>query len=182
MNLCVTEMAWHQNCCNPEQQKLEMKTMRIRNNLGFSLGELITVMGIISVLAVIAIPNFIGWRSGSQMQGAVENLRGDLQMAKLKAVQENGPVAVLFSGNGYRVFIDNGATVGALDAGERLFRDRQLPPGVSIDLFNTDFSGNDYARFNNRGLPEDTGNVVVDSSNGDQRIIGLNRLGRININ
>jgi hypothetical protein len=103
-------------------------------------------------------------------------------MAKLKAVQENGPVAVLFSGNGYRVFIDNGATVGALDAGERLLRDRQLPPGVSIDLFNTDFNGNDYARFNNRGLPEDTGNVAVDSSSGDGRIIGLNRLGRININ
>jgi len=163
---------------------MEMKTMRIRNNSGFSLGELITVMGIISVLAVIAVPNFIGWRSGSQMQGALENLRGDLQMAKLKAVQENGPVAVLFASNGYQVFIDNGATEGAFDAGERLLRNRQLPPGVSIDLINTDFQGNGYARFNNRGLPEDTGSpgVVVDSSNGDQQIIGLNRLGRIDIN
>ena len=174
-------MDWHQNCCNPEQQKLEMKTMRIRNNLGFSLGELITVMGIISVLAVIAIPNFIGWRSESQLQGALENLRGDLQMAKLKAVQENRPVAVLFSGNGYQVFIDDGASEGAFDAGERLFKNRQLPPGVSIDLFNTDFNGNDYARFNNRGLPDVGGTVVVDSSGGDQRLIGLNRLGRVSI-
>ena len=154
--------------------------MRIRNNLGFSLGELITVMGIISVLAVIAIPNFIGWRSGSQMQGAVENLRGDLQMAKLKAVQENGPVAVLFSSTGYRIFIDNGANEGVIDAGERLLRDRQLPPSVSIDLVNTDFSGFGYARFNNRGLPESAGRVVVDSSSGDGRI-DLDRLGRIDI-
>jgi len=155
--------------------------MRMRNNSGFSLGELITIMGIISVLAVIAVPNMIGWRSGSQMQGALENLRGDLQMAKLKAVQENGPVAVLFAGKDYRVFIDNGATEGAFDTGERLLRFRQLPPGVSIDLVGTDFNGNGYARFNTRGLPEDTGNVVVDSSDGDQRIIGLNRLGRVNI-
>ena len=33
-----------------------MKTMHIRNNSGFSLGELITVIGIISVLGVIAVP------------------------------------------------------------------------------------------------------------------------------
>ena len=155
--------------------------MRMRNNSGFSLGELITIMGIISVLAVIAVPNMIGWRSGSQMQGALENLRGDLQMAKLKAVQEGGPVTVLFSGNSYQVFIDD-ANAGVLDAGERLFRTRQLPAGVSIDLGNTDFNGNDHARFNSRGLPDDIGNVVVEGLSGDQRTIGLNRLGRININ
>jgi len=155
--------------------------MRMRNNSGFSLGELITIMGIISVLAVIAVPNMIGWRSGKQIQGALENLRGDLQMAKLKAVQENGPVAVLFASNGYQVFIDNGANEGAYDAGERLLKDRQLPSGVSIDLFATGFGGLGYARFNTRGLPENTGSVVVDSSNGDQRIVGLNRIGRVNI-
>ena len=157
--------------------------MRIRTNSGFSLGELITIMGIISVLAMIARPNFIGWRSGSQMRGAVENLRGDLQMAKLKAVQENGPVAVLFSGSGYQVFIDNGANEGALDASERLFRNRQLPPGVSLDLASfSGFGGNVYVRFNNRGLPESAGRVVVDSSSGDGRNIDLDRLGRIDIN
>ena len=157
-----------------------MKTMRIRNNSGFSLGELITVIGIISVLAVIAVPNMIGWRSGSQLRGAVENLRGDLQMAKLKAVQENSPVAVLFTASGYEIFTDNGANEGALDAGERRLRTRQLPPGVSIDLFATTFFG-DYARFNNRGLPDSAGDVVVDSSGGDGRTIRLNRVGRVSI-
>ncbi|MBW2482109.1 MAG: GspH/FimT family pseudopilin [Deltaproteobacteria bacterium] len=155
--------------------------MRIRNNSGFSLAELITIMGILSVLAVIAVPNMIGWRSGKQIQGAVENLRGDLQMAKLKAVQENGPVAILFGSNSYQVFLDDGANEGAFDAGERLLRDRQLPPGVSIDLFATGFGGLGYARFNTRGLPENTGNVVMDSSNGETRTIGLNRIGRVNM-
>jgi type II secretory pathway pseudopilin PulG len=169
-------MGWHQNCCNPEQQKLEMKTMRIRNKSGFSLGELITIMGIISVLAVIAIPNFIGSRSGANLRGAVENLRGDLQLAKLKAVQHNEDVTVLFfdDGKGYEVF-----------GGGLTFRDRQLPPGVSIDIGGTDFGGDDFVRFNNRGLPEPpgtAGTVVVVSSSGDQRNIDLNRLGRIDIN
>jgi type II secretory pathway pseudopilin PulG len=166
-------MAWHQNCCNPEQQKLEMKTMRIRNNLGFSLGELITIMGIISVLAVIAIPNFIGSRSGANLRGAVENLRGDLQIAKLKSVQHNDLVTVSFSADG-RGYTVSGAGL--------TFRDRSLPPGVSIDIGTTDFGGNDFVTFNNRGMPLNAGTVVVVSSSGDQRNIGLNRLGRININ
>lgn len=147
---------------------------------GFSLLEILTVIAITALLAVIAVPNMMAWRHAAKLRGAVENLRGDLQLAKMKAVQENGSVAVLFSGNGYQVFID-AANPGVLDLGERLLRNRQLPAGVSIDLGITDFNGNDYARFNNRGLPDDTGNVLVDSSSGDQRLIGLNRLGRINI-
>ena len=154
----------------------------MHKNSGFSLMELMTIIAIIAVLAAIAIPNLIGWRSGTQLRGAVENLRGDLQTAKFTAVRENGPVVALFASDSYKVFIDNGANPGALDAGERVIVNRPLPPGVSIDLGATDFNGNLYARFNNRGLPEDTGNVVVDSSGGDQRIIGLNRLGRISIN
>jgi len=154
----------------------------MHKNSGFSLMELMTIIAIIGLLAAIAIPNMIGWRSGAKLRGAVENLRGDLQTAKFTAVRENGPVVALFSSDSYKVFIDNGANPGALDAGERVIVNRPLPAGVSIDLGSTDFNGNLYARFNNRGLPEDIGNVVVDSSIGDQRIIGLNRLGRITIN
>jgi type IV fimbrial biogenesis protein FimT len=148
---------------------------------GFSLMELMLVISMIALITAIAMPSMLGWREGAKLRGAVENMRGDLQLAKLKAVQESGPVAVSFESDGYRVFIDNGANEGVRDAGERLIKNRELPEGVSIDLANTDFNGNLYARFNNRGLPEDTGDVTVDSYDGDQRLISLNRLGRINI-
>ena len=154
----------------------------IHKNSGFTLMELMITIAVIGLLAAIAIPNMIGWRSGAKLRGAVENLRGDLQLAKLTAVRENGPVAVLFSDNGCQVFIDNGATPGVLDAGERRIRNRQLETGVSINLGSTDFNGNLYARFNNRGLPEDDGEVVIISSGGrPPRTIRLSRLGRIDI-
>ena len=147
--LGVKEIDWHQNCYNPEKQKWETKTMHKESGLTFM--EMMTVLAIAALIAAIAMPYTMGARHGAKLRGAVENVRGDLQLAKLKAVQQGGPVTVLFSGNSYQVFID-GANAGILDAGERLFRNRQLPVGVSIDLGNTDFNGNDYVRFNNRGL------------------------------
>ena len=151
-----------------------MKVMH--KNSGFTLMELMTTIAIIAVLAAIAVPNMIGWRSGTKLQGAVENLRGDLQLAKLKAVQEGDVVTVTFFKDvddvyGYNVVTSSGATI----------RDRRLPAGVSLDLGGTDFAGDDFARFNNRGLPVETGKVVIVSSGGEVRNIELNRLGRINI-
>jgi type IV fimbrial biogenesis protein FimT len=152
----------------------------MRKNAGLSLLELMTVIAIIAILAAIAIPSMMGSRSRSKLTGVVDNLKGDLQLAKLAAVRDNGPVAVLFSDEGYQVFTDGG-TEGTRDAGDRLLRNRQLPGGVSIDLISTDFSGNAYARFNNRGLPDSSGSVEVVGSDGDRQIIELNRLGRINV-
>jgi type IV fimbrial biogenesis protein FimT len=160
---------------------MEMKVMH--KNSGFSIMELMTTIAIIAILAAIAIPNMISWRSGTKLQGVVENLRGDLQWAKLKAVQENEFVTVLFlaGGNSYEVFMDN-ANTGVRDAGERRYKLRDLPVGVSIDLGGTDFNGNDFVTFNNRGFPENAGIVTVDSNSGAGRNINLNRVGRIVIN
>lgn len=160
--------------------KLMLKVMN--KNSGFTFMELMTTIGIIGILAAIAIPNMIGWRSGTTLQGAVENLRGDLQWAKLKAVQENEFVTVLFlaGGTSYEVFMDS-ANTGVRDAGERRYRLRDLPAGVSIDLGGTDFNGNDFVTFNNRGFPENAGLVAIDSTGGAGRSINLNRVGRIDI-
>ncbi len=158
-----------------------MKNISIHDNSGFSLGELITVMGIMTVLAVIVIPNLIGWRSGAKLQGSLGNLTGDMQIARLFSIRESSFVVVDFSTDRYRVFVDNNQN-WSLDAGERLLRDRRLPAGVRIDLGATDLS-DDRTRFNDRGLPDpaNLGTVFVVNTAGDQRSINLNRLGRLQV-
>jgi type II secretion system protein H len=155
-----------------------MKTMR--KNSGFSLMELMIIIAIMAVIATLAIPSMIGWRSRSQLQGAVGNLTSDLQIAKLMAIKESAFVVVDFpNANSYRVFVDNDGN-WSLDAGERLLQTRQLPVGVRIDLGATDLS-DDRTRFNDRGLPDpaNLGTVFIVNSAGDQRSININRLGRL---
>jgi type IV fimbrial biogenesis protein FimT len=154
----------------------------MKRELGFTLMELMIVMAIVAISTAIVAPNMIGWRADASLRGAVGNLRGDINLAKATAVKENGWVAVLFSADSYQLFVDNGANPGnwIREPDERILRDRQLPAGISIDLAGTDFDS-DRTRFNERGLPENLGMVVVVGLKGDQHEIELNRLGRISV-
>jgi prepilin-type N-terminal cleavage/methylation domain-containing protein len=153
----------------------------MRNESGLTLAELMIAIAIIAILGTLAVPNMMGWREKSKFNGAVENLRGDLELAKILGVRENGFVAVHFLPDGYQVFTDTGPNAGDLDAGERLIENRVLPAGVSIDLGLTDFAGDKFTRFNERGLPENSGTVAIAGPGGDLRFINLNRLGRIDV-
>jgi len=53
-----------------------------------------------------------------------------------------------------------------------------MEPGVSIDLAATNLAS-DRTRFNDRGLPENFGRIVLVNSQAGQRQINVNRLGRI---
>jgi type IV fimbrial biogenesis protein FimT len=156
---------------------------------GFTIYELLTVIGIIAVLTAIATPNIISWRTEAKLRGASNNLRADLQMAKLRALREKAIVAVVFTANGYTIFLDNGANPGDwnLDADESLLRNRQLPAGVTIVLPTTFDDPNNRTRFNGRGFPDQTtldgggltGTVILQNSGGSQMQLTINRLGRI---
>jgi len=71
-----------------------MKTQK-----GFSIFELLAVIGIIAILASIAIPNMISWRNDAKLRSASNIIRGDLQSAKARALRENAIVVVIFTAN-----------------------------------------------------------------------------------
>jgi prepilin-type N-terminal cleavage/methylation domain-containing protein len=160
----------------------------MRNNFGFTLIELLVIIAIIAVLSSLGTPSFLQWRSDAKLRDAVSSLRGDLEMAKLRAMRENEFVAVLFNTNNYLVFIDDGAGAGGVaenwnrDGDERILRNRKLPAGVRIDLGTVTFDSN-RTRFNGRGRIANQGQVKIVNTAGDQRTIDINnRFGRITVN
>jgi type IV fimbrial biogenesis protein FimT len=163
------------------------KLLTHHNTSGFSLMEVMIVVAIIAITAALALPNMIGKRADAKLQGAINNLKGDLNVAKSMAVRENANVVILFEADGYQVFVDNGEGLGGIpnnwqqDGEERLLRNRRLPAGVSIDLAAPDHLDTDRTRFNERGLPHPAylGTItVVDGSDGQGKI-EINRLGRL---
>jgi type IV fimbrial biogenesis protein FimT len=154
----------------------------VRRKEGFSLFELLVVIAIIGVVSTIAAPHVISWRNSAKLRGAADNLMGDLEMAKIRAVKENNYVAILFNPGGYRVFVDR-ANFWTRDADEPLLRERQLPAGVSFNFAHPDWGFTDNrTRFNSRGRAgTDNGTAVVVNSSGEQRNVVVSTLGRIKV-
>jgi type IV fimbrial biogenesis protein FimT len=152
----------------------------MRNKSGFSLIELLMVIAVIAVVSAVMVPSIISWRNGAKFRGAVNNLKGDLQMAKVKAIKENDVVTIFFNPTGYKVILDT-ANYWVHDAGEPILRYRELPAGVSIDLGNTNFGTvGDKTRFNSRGNSV-AGHALLVNTNGDQKKLVVTSIGRIRI-
>jgi prepilin-type N-terminal cleavage/methylation domain-containing protein len=145
---------------------------------GFSLLELMVGIALITIVTAVALPNLVGQTLGSKLRGASDNLRGDFQLARARAIRDSVPVALLFTATEYRLFTDEGATPGSLDAGETLIRSRKFSPGVGCDLSATTFTDH-VVRFDTRGRVEESGIVVLNTNNGKQLQLTVSLLGQI---
>ena len=157
----------------------------MRNKSGFTIMELMVVIAILAVISALGLPGFVGWRNDAKLRDAVSLLRGDMEMAKLRAVREDDFVAILFNANGYTVFVDDGAGVDRgdweIDPNEQVLQNRQMPAGVTIDVADSDMFDDDRTRFNGRGRIGNLGIVTLNAANRRRELDMKNRFGRITI-
>lgn len=151
----------------------------VRKADGITFIELMMVLSIFALIAVFATPSLLSWRSNARLRGAASNLKGDMEMAKLKAIQVNDTVVIHFTRDNYTIFKDDIPTNGVYDAGEDLYGDRTLPPGVKIDLGKTNFD-DECARFKGRGTA-DPGSAILVNASGTEKTVTVSGLGRITI-
>lgn len=121
----------------------------MRDHNGFTIIEMLTAIGIIAVMAAIAVPSFITWRNNSQLSRATQDLYSHFQSAKNQAARRNALCTIAFdtvAGN-YSVFVDDDQDL-TLDAGEQVLRTVSWLeyPGVSLD---TTQGGGDGLLFSN---------------------------------
>lgn len=124
----------------------------MKSNRGFSLIEIMVVIGIIAILATIAVPNIIGWRTKQRFLAATSDVHEAIKMARSAAIKDNTTVVIQFQLNRFTVFADNDAD-GSQDAGERTIFSSNFLNDIAL---TTSFPGHRLS-FNGRGLTNAVG-------------------------
>ena len=69
----------------------------VKSGTGFTLIEMLIVMAIMSIAALIALPNYSVWQSRSELRQAVTEVQNQLLLARMAALSRNTPVTVAIS-------------------------------------------------------------------------------------
>jgi prepilin-type N-terminal cleavage/methylation domain-containing protein len=137
---------------------------------GYTILELMVVIGIIAIASAVALPSFFGRLPAKRMESAAGNVSAAFQIARLSAIKENTPAILQFD------FADGSYTVRV--AG-RLVKHEKLPAGVVLEKILNQATGVsvDMITFNGRGFPTPPVDVFLQNTAGTTWTIQVNMTG-----
>ncbi|MFT4538630.1 MAG: Tfp pilus assembly protein FimT [Planctomycetota bacterium] len=148
--------------------------MKLPNNgrKTFSITEILISLVMLGTISSVAIPAWFG-RSDVTLDNAARLLARDLRAAQNRAAFNGESTQLRFSGDGtgYSVFDKRGALLPALMGQGGFVREYPRDAvfrGVRVE--NADFAGQAIVEYNDRGVVQHDGQVVL-SFAGDSRIV-----------
>ena len=141
----------------------------MRNNEGVTIIEIMVVIGIIAILAAIAVPGFVGWIPNYKLRSGTEDIQSTLQHARIRAIKQNTSAVVSFN---------TGNETYAASVGAQTFRSGKMPTGIDIDSV----SGAGFVQFNSEGFAASAVNIVVNNGQGNSKTVRVKLTGVSRIN
>lgn len=138
---------------------------------GFTLLEILLVIGIISILLVFIVPVSLDFYKSQQLEIQTQSLVQTLRRAQSKAmaIELDSSFGVFISNQNYILFKGN----------SYLTRDAQYDETFDLPEIIEPSGLSEVVFLKFEGKPNVTGNVIL-TSNSDTRTININEIGRIN--
>lgn len=86
-----------------KRMNMDWVVKRMQKQSGFTLVEVMVVVAIVGIVTGIAVAGYLSWKPGYVLRGAVSQVRGDLNRAKMRAVETRRQCRVTFTANSYTI-------------------------------------------------------------------------------
>ncbi len=137
----------------------------MQKNSGYTLIEVMTVIGIIAIVCGIVVPNVLGWLPKYRLRSGAEEIQSALQLARLDAVKRNTETIVTFDTANHTYLTSiSGQTI----------KSGNMPSGITIDDVTNPSS---QVKFNGRGLASTSTSILVKNIQGETKTITVNIVG-----
>jgi type IV fimbrial biogenesis protein FimT len=155
------------------------KISKEKRQSGFTALELLVAIGIIGIMAAIAIPGFMTWMPNYRLKGAARDVYSNLQLAKMGAIRSNADRTVTFNpgagayttSDGTRVTLVNLSNYGSgIGYGQGIAT--QGVGGEAFDDNVTYTAPSNSASFNSRGMGNNEGYVYISNGRGTAYAVG----------
>jgi prepilin-type N-terminal cleavage/methylation domain-containing protein len=155
---------------------------------GFSLIEVLYVVGIICILSVMAVPNLSGMMKSYRLKSAANDLASTLQLARLTAISQNARSVVAFdtANQTYSVFSDNGEGGGTMNDGIRSGSEPTIKTmnvrneySNEVTMSTPSFGVSNF--FNSLGMCNGGGSVVLQNTSGESLQVVIAQGGAVKV-
>jgi len=165
-------LSWHTGCqaklapdsirgCPMEGAKRQVQyTPSRRGEAGFTLLQVLIVLGLASIMSVFALIRISSARDALALQNSVRQLAGNIEKARLDAVRRHGTSSVTFADRtSYDVTMDFDGNGNPYARHFTLLGDIALPPGSPLPTLQFNWRGRTSACTNTFSFENSTGGL-----------------------
>ena len=160
-----------------QDKKATLKSAFIKNKTGFTLVEMMIIIGILAILSGIAGLSYFSMRPTLMLNGATRQIQGDLMAARMKAVSENNDYKIFFLNDHVYTILDDDDNDGTADAGEW-----SNSKDIQSEYPDVTFSSDGDPVFSSKGTANSTTVITLTNIKGSSKNVSIAITGRVKIN